>query len=218
MRKALAVFLCLLFASAEAAQISVRLAQVSGGDDHGETPAVIGGTLTGLYSTEFGVVTMDAGTSSFIFPSLSQSGAILFTDVHTNWETGGASYSAGGYSCVEGNFVAPASFCGNYYFGPNGIDESSLDYSTMPGTRLIGEDDIATGPMRQGSLHYTTSMVAFDGNTLVMQSALWNELGPGGTSTDGIQLVFSVVPIPAAVWLLGSALGLLGWVKRRSVT
>ena len=28
----------------------------------------------------------------------------------------------------------------------------------------------------------------------------------------------SVVPVPAAVWLFGSALGALGWLRRRSVT
>jgi len=27
---------------------------------------------------------------------------------------------------------------------------------------------------------------------------------------------FGVVPVPAAVWLFGSALGLLGWVRRRT--
>ena len=27
---------------------------------------------------------------------------------------------------------------------------------------------------------------------------------------------FSVVPVPAAVWLFGSALGMLGWIRRRS--
>jgi len=30
--------------------------------------------------------------------------------------------------------------------------------------------------------------------------------------TDGI----SVVPVPAAVWLFGSALGMLGWMRRRA--
>ena len=33
----------------------------------------------------------------------------------------------------------------------------------------------------------------------------------------GVALEVSVIPVPAAVWLFGSALGALGWVKRRSM-
>jgi len=36
-------------------------------------------------------------------------------------------------------------------------------------------------------------------------------------AVDGQEQLFLVaVPVPAAVWLFGSALGLLGWVRRRS--
>jgi len=196
--------------------ISVKLDEVSGGDDHGETPATLTGTLTGVYEEGSGIVTMDVGTSSFLFKSLSQPDETLFTDVHTRWTTGQGSYSAAGYSCIEGTFDAPASFCGDYYFGFNQIDESSFDYSETPGSRTIGGDDIATGPLREGFLYYNASVASFDGLTLIMQTASWNDLGPGGTSTDGIQLVFTVVPIPATAWLFGSGLGLLGWMRRWS--
>ena len=40
-------------------------------------------------------------------------------------------------------------------------------------------------------------------------------------SLDFSQLTYSAVvpamPVPPAVWLLGSALGLLGWMKRKTV-
>jgi hypothetical protein len=36
-----------------------------------------------------------------------------------------------------------------------------------------------------------------------------------GFPVDTIALEVNVVPVPAAVWLFGSALGLLGWVRRR---
>jgi len=32
---------------------------------------------------------------------------------------------------------------------------------------------------------------------------------------DDVSLVANVVPVPAAVWLFGSALGLLGFVRRK---
>jgi hypothetical protein len=38
-----------------------------------------------------------------------------------------------------------------------------------------------------------------------------------GVFYDNIALSASVVPIPAAVWLFGSGLGLLGWMRRRAV-
>jgi hypothetical protein len=39
----------------------------------------------------------------------------------------------------------------------------------------------------------------------------------GGTSVADISNVraFSTVPVPAAVWLFGSGLGMLGWMRRR---
>ena len=39
---------------------------------------------------------------------------------------------------------------------------------------------------------------------------------PGATQALVIDGQFTFIPVPAAVWLFGSALGLLGWLKRRS--
>lgn len=38
----------------------------------------------------------------------------------------------------------------------------------------------------------------------------------GATSRMGFKMTSEVVPIPAAVWLFGSALGVMGWIRRRS--
>jgi hypothetical protein len=42
-----------------------------------------------------------------------------------------------------------------------------------------------------------------------------NGLSGGPDLRGDAWLEFTVVPVPAAVWLFGSALGLLGWVRRR---
>ena len=38
-----------------------------------------------------------------------------------------------------------------------------------------------------------------------------------GFSVDTVAMEVNVVPIPAAVWLFGSALGLLGWMRRKTI-
>lgn len=38
-----------------------------------------------------------------------------------------------------------------------------------------------------------------------------------GFPLDSVAIEVEVVPVPAAVWLFGSALGLLGWMRRRAV-
>jgi len=46
-------------------------------------------------------------------------------------------------------------------------------------------------------------------------------VGTGGALNfpiDAVAIEVEVVPVPAAVWLFGSALGLLGWVRRRTAS
>ncbi len=205
--------------AANAADVAVTLTAVNTGSNNGESLGFLSGTLTGTYNTTSGVVTMDAGTTSVLFNLSPLPGNELFTHNHTNWTTGGGAYAASAYSCAEGQFGGGvgAHLCGNWTFGTNFINESSVNYGAIPGTRTLGGDDVSVGAQQQGS-DYATSTASIGGGSLVMQSALWNTLGSGGTSTGGVELVFNVVPVPAAVWLFGSALGLLGWTRRRLQT
>jgi hypothetical protein len=84
-----------------------------------------------------------------------------------------------------------------------------------------------------------TAMISFDGLTLIDLNTIVDLTGTGlvslteafdintngdivgiGVTASGAERAFMItaVPVPAAVWLLGSALGLLGWTRRRRTT
>jgi probable HAF family extracellular repeat protein len=100
---------------------------------------------------------------------------------------------------------------------------------------IVGYDRIATGNIANDPT-LTRAFVALDGsnmvdlNTLVDLSgtdivaltqaydvnANGDIVGVGITSTgEQKAFVLTAVPVPAAVWLFGSALGALGWIRRR---
>src|SRR5690606_37344489 len=89
------------------------------------------------------------------------------------------------YQCVDGDFrlAVSASFCGNYIFGPNTIDESEVTYG--PGTivtRIIGGDDSSQGEPQ--SIHdYDLGLVQFSGmgGDLIYESANWSSSQHSGT-------------------------------------
>jgi hypothetical protein len=53
------------------------------------------------------------------------------------------------------------------------------------------------------------------GNTANVSGVDDNGYATGASSRSDYIVSFSKVPVPAAVWLFGSALGALGWVRRR---
>lgn len=129
------------------------------------------------------------------------------------------SSSATSYSCVEGTFLSGLSrnACGNYGFGLNGSNESITVWG--PGTSVtqtIGGDDVASflGPRTIGAYDFRIMSITGDGLTPGDIITLGSSRGaqPFGSAT----MTFQVVPVPAAAWLFGSALGLLGWVRRNA--
>ena len=75
-----------------------------------------------------------------------------------------------------------------------------------------------------------TGGVAMMDDGLAMPVITYNVMGDLSAGTDDVSFTFmlgavsmdatgdwQIVPVPAAVWLFGSALGLLGWVRRRTV-
>ena len=138
----------------------------------------------------------------------------------------GGAASAATFVCTEGNFGAfiGVSFCGNYTFGDNFTNESTTTWG--PGTaasRTLGGDDMAVGPQQTIALLNGMSAISWVGTTLVLSNKTCTgpcSTLPSGSANGGYTYTFTagpqvVVPVPAAVWLFGSALGLLGVARRR---
>ena len=181
--------------------------------------------LTWSYDDVTNLMTQTGGTINA--RSTTAPTTTLFRQFITGLVIGnGGAASAASFSCVEGNFGANvgASICGNYLLGGNFTNESTTTWG--PGTsasRTIGGDDIAAGPQQTIAALNGMSTVSWVGTTLVLTNRTCSgpcASLPSGAYNNGYVYTFTagpqaVVPVPAAVWLFGSALGLLGVARRQ---
>lgn len=156
------------------------------------------------------------------------------TDMVINTQAG--TTTASSYNCVEGNFLGSvgASGCVNVDLGPNFVLNSTVAYNVGGNAncinRTINPDDFALDGNVRGlsSLAAGGGCDATDGAfplyTIVTDTT---NTGVGGQLilSNGVDiaaagtnyLTFTVVPAPAAVWLLGTAVGGLGlWRTRKA--
>jgi hypothetical protein len=133
----------------------------------------------------------------------------------------GTSVSSGTYACAATTFPdlctssvrTAADF--NWTNGDGILGDASQIVATgsvnneWTGDTAINLTGVGTASITgDGSYVYGTDELAVTGGAVIAGSAQG-----GGFTISG-----TLVPIPAAVWLFGSALGLLGWVRRRAMT
>jgi hypothetical protein len=216
--------------AADAATWTATLVTAASFSGNGSSAAKIGSsTATFSYDDVTGLLSQTGGTFNARFNIAPTT--TLFRHSITGLVIGnGGAASATSYSCTEGNFGGSvgASLCGNYNFGVNFTNESSVTWG--PGTasaKTVGGDDKSFGPQQDISAYSYFTTVSWIGTSLVLSNASCNPYAPGNASgcatTGGANTGYTWtlnagpnVPVPAAVWLFGSALGLLGAARRRA--
>ncbi|MEZ5563652.1 MAG: hypothetical protein R3F27_11930 [Gammaproteobacteria bacterium] len=173
-------------------------------------------------------------STSHLSSNPAASAVISDKSVNLTINTGTMTTTATSYTCIEGNFLANvgANGCLNTSTGGNFANESSALYNVGGNAncvnRTVGGDDASTGNVRGlssvaagGGCDATDG--AYDLWTIVVdntgtggQLILSNGIPTGDAGTHYMTFQAAVVPVPAAVWLFGSALGLLGVARRRA--
>lgn len=236
MKKLLSLAVLLMSAgAANAAIFDVTLNQVlAGRADNPSAPlSNLSGSATDPLAWNYCDTCEEVSTTGTLNAGVNVNVTPLFFDTLVAPTIGGGTATATSFTCTNGLFaqIVGAQVCGGYNFGGNGTDDSSLVYSQPPTTTsftlTIGGDDVVDGDVRTIGEWYMT-VVQFDGpgGILALETADYFsfENGPcedidenptGNCDSAGLRMEFSVVPVPAAVWLFGSALGLLGFVRSR---
>jgi len=207
----LVIFFCA--GTANAAQVAATLDSVSNHVGGGTWSAVTSGDATWSYDTVTGVI---IGSGTFSADFYAGPGPTLYFSytIEDLLIGGGSSAAATSFVCSEGILAGQAGgvACANYAINANG-DESSWSYG--PGTafsRTIGGDDTIVAD--QHNIAFWDDMTSeLVGTSLTLSNAdgSYSSYVPQFT----MNFTVSEVPVPAAVWLFASGLGLLGWLRRK---
>jgi len=183
------------FSAASATEHTLELIRVTTGSPNGSSDAMSLNTVgTWVFDDATGIVTL-SGNFQANFGIGPLPANTLFNHAMTDvaMDLNAVSISGSAYECIEGMFGGQvgAHLCANTSYGGNFISETTWDYSTVPGTRLVSGDDVPAGPQQQLS-DYASALNMFDGSMLVIESPAWTA-NPG---VAGLQLEFLVTDAP----------------------
>jgi hypothetical protein len=123
-----------------------------------------------------------------------------FTNLPSGWTGGAAPPPISGDGFGDFELAVDGGRLTTLTFSLDAAGDSIFDYA-----------ELSTGGGKEGHVFFTAHVGGFTEQTCEGTS------GPGGTCKSAYFGGTTMVPIPAAVWLFGSALGLPGWIKRREV-
>ena len=149
---------------------------------------------------------------------------VLYTHTYQNLAIDGAGFATvTSYVCTPGAgsyALLNKNLCGGYNIGGNATDDSLsvLDASgTLQGGPLLVDDTLLVAGQPYGMR--LQDMAGLDSRVPA------GAVGPGSTilvrdatyapNLNMMQWTYRVVPVPGAVWLFGSAVGLMGLIRRR---
>ena len=182
-------------------------------------------SFTGVFS---GTIEIDDGTGDVIGGTLNITGTIgdqvvvgnnswwlrIWEDITIDLATGAA--TVGSIDCARSDFAPANCSPGVTASMPTAWNTSAGNPGpgacAHPGASNDG-DAPPCGP--EGAF---TAAISWDGSNLILNKEGRDPTNnPDGSDTqNAFALNTSVVPVPAAVWLFGSALGLLGWGRRKA--
>lgn len=183
------------------------------------TSGVYAVSLTGSFSSSSWSITggyadyYDAGFACQNGDSASGSNGTLCTNYTTMglFESNGGHLAWGGDPDGSGGSFGPGEIVVKDSTGTSVIETisgvlASLSISSGTITTNSGEIRRAQGQSSGGCLDH----IRYNGTAISCGALTTAALSVSGTVTE------TVVPVPAAVWLMGSALGLLGWMRRKA--
>jgi len=196
-----------------------------------------GATAVWDWDNATGVLSMTGIFQSTSFISSNANGLPVISDkvVDMVINTTTNMTTAASYQCVEGTFLAGvgANGCANVSTGDDFTYDGSIAFNVGGDAncvnRTVGGDDVSTGNVRglmsvaggggcdatDGAFNlWTVVSYTGPGGQLIVSNGI--DIGLAGTNYLTFSVAEAVVPVPAAVWLFGSALGLLGVARRRA--